>query len=85
MFLQWKLTFQKTNLKYFVIIGFSIFALVLYVVISGPSCGVDHMLIQNEISNYEKTLDPEMCEEIVEKIDFFNSECSPQIEILDCG
>ena len=53
--------------------------------ISGPSCGVEHMIIQNEISNYEKNLDPEMCEEIVGKIDLFNYECSPQIEILDCG
>ena len=79
------MTFQKTNLKYFVIIGFLIFLGGLYVVLSGPSCGVDHMLIQNEISHYEKSLDPELCEEIVEKIDFFNEECSPQIEILDCG
>jgi hypothetical protein len=43
------------------------------------------MTIITEIASYEKLLDPESCEVIVEKIDFFNDECEPQIEILDCG
>ncbi len=43
------------------------------------------MMLINQIDSYEQTLDPELCEEIVEKIDLFNDECSPQIEILDCG
>ena len=43
------------------------------------------MSLLNEISLYEKSLDPEFCEVIVEKIDLFNEQCEPQIEILDCG
>jgi len=43
------------------------------------------MLILNEIISYEKSLEPEFCEMIVEKIDLFNNGCKPQIEILDCG
>ena len=52
---------------------------------TGNSCGIQHMLILNDISSYEKSLDPEFCEIIVEKIDSFNDSCEPQIEILDCS
>jgi hypothetical protein len=43
------------------------------------------MIILNEITSLEKSLEPEFCEIIVEKIDLFNDSCEPQIEILDCG
>ncbi|EIJ66068.1 hypothetical protein BD31_I0597 [Candidatus Nitrosopumilus salaria BD31] len=43
------------------------------------------MILINDISLYEKSLDPEFCEIIVEKINSFNDECEPKIEILDCG
>jgi hypothetical protein len=48
-------------------------------------CSVDHFVITNEISSYEKLLDPEVCENILEKIDSYNDMCTSQIEILDCG
>ena len=43
------------------------------------------MSILNEIKIYEKSLDPEFCESILEKIDSFNISCNPKFEILDCG
>ena len=43
------------------------------------------MYILNEIKNYENSLNPEFCEEILEKIIFYNDSCTPVIEILDCG
>ncbi|GBH33451.1 MULTISPECIES: hypothetical protein [Nitrosopumilus] len=43
------------------------------------------MQILNEINTFEKSLDPEICEMIVEKINLFNDSCEPKIEILDCG
>jgi len=43
------------------------------------------MLILNEISTFENTLDPEFCENLLEKIDAFNETCEPQVEILDCS
>ena len=49
------------------------------------SCGVEHISILNEIKIYEKSLDPELCEIILEKINSFNDGCAPTLEILDCG
>ena len=49
------------------------------------SCGLKHIAILNDLKNYESTLDPEFCEELVEKIDSFNTQCKPEVEILDCG
>ena len=82
---QWKLISQKTNLKYFVIIGFVSFTTLVLVFYSDDLCGVSHIQIISQIESYEKTLDPEFCEEIVEKIDSFNDMCEPKIEILYCG
>ena len=85
MFLQWKLTFQKASLKNLIIISIGISIVGILIGFSGDSCGIQHMSILNEITSYEKSLDPEFCEVIVEKIDLFNDDCEPQIEILDCG
>ena len=85
MFLQWKLIFQKTSLRNFVLIVSGISIVIVLIVFGGPSCGIQHMIILNEITSYEKSLEPEFCEVIVEKIDLFNDACEPQIEILDCG
>ncbi|KER06473.1 hypothetical protein AAA799E16_00711 [Marine Group I thaumarchaeote SCGC AAA799-E16] len=85
MSLPWKLTSQKNNFKILLIILSGILISVLVILFSNSSCGVQHMVILNEINSYEETLDPEFCEVIVEKIDLFNDSCEPQIEILDCG
>ena len=49
------------------------------------SCGLKHIAILNDLKTYESTLDPEFCEELLEKIDSFNMQCKPEVEILDCG
>ena len=85
MFLQWKLILQKTNLKYFTLILFVSFFVVGVLTFTNDSCSVDNLIISNEISSYEKSLDPEFCENILEKIDLYNDQCKSQIEILDCG
>jgi len=79
------LTFQKTNLKYLILIAIGITIVGITISLTGYSCGIQHMIILNEITSYEKSLEPEFCEVIVEKIDLFNDDCEPQIEILDCG
>jgi hypothetical protein len=43
------------------------------------------LIIFNQINDYEKSLDPEFCENILEQIDRYNDQCESQIEILDCG
>ena len=85
MSLPLKLTFQKTNLKYLILIGILISTTLILIILTGNSCGIQHILILNEIASYEKSLEPEFCEIIVEKIDLFNDDCEPKIEILDCG
>ena len=85
MFLIWKLIFQKNNLRniFLIIFGISIFLAIFFTY--DTSCGVEHMSILNEIQIYEKSFDPEFCESIIPKIDSFNNQCNPTIEILDCG
>ncbi len=85
MFLQWKLIFQKTSLRNLILIAIGISIVGILISFTGYSCGIQHMIIINEITSYEQSLDPEFCEIIVEKIDLFNDYCEPQIEILDCG
>ena len=85
MFLPWKLIFQKTNLKYLFLILFGVLILVGISIFANNSCSVDHILLSKDIDSYEKSLDPEHCENILERIDLYNDQCSSQIEILDCG
>ncbi len=83
---QWKLIFQKTNPKYFTLIllgGLSV--MVLIVLNNNNSCSIDYVIITNDISTYEQSLDPEYCENILEEIDLYNDQCEHPIEILDCG
>ena len=79
------MTFQKTSLIYLILIVIGISIVGISISLTGYSCGVQHMIILNEIALYEKSLEPEFCEITVEKIDLFNDDCEPQIEILDCG
>ncbi|QLH07916.1 hypothetical protein C5F50_04750 [Nitrosopumilus ureiphilus] len=77
--------FQKISLKKIILIVSLVSIIILLLSFTGNSCGIQHMLILNDVFSYEDSLDPELCEMIVEKIDFFNDSCEPQIEILDCG
>jgi len=79
------LIFQKINLKNLIIVTFGILIVGLLINFSNYSCTPQHMMIINDVSLYEKSLDPEFCEIIVEKINSFNDNCEPTIEILDCG
>ena len=77
--------FQNTSLRNLILIVTVISIVGVLIGLSENSCGIQHILILNEIALYEKSLDPELCETIVEKIDLFNDKCDTQIEILDCG
>ena len=85
MFPQWKLIFQKIRIKNLTLILFGVLFVILVVGFMGDSCTGDNFIINNEISSYEQSLDPELCENILEKIDSYNDMCTSQIEILDCG
>lgn len=83
--LQWKLISQKTKFKVLVIsliiitIGFGFAVIVI------DSCPVNHIILLEQIKKYDNSLDPELCIDILEQIDFFNESCEPKVEILDCG
>jgi len=79
------LIFQKTRIKNLTIILFGVLFVVLVIGFVNDPCSVNHFVITNEISSYEKSLDPELCENILEKIDSYNNMCTSQMEILDCG
>jgi len=85
MFPQWKLIFQKTNLRNLILLMFGLLIVILFVLFTNDSCNFERILILDDISSYEQSLDPEFCEIVVEKIDVFNNKCEPTIEILDCG
>ncbi len=79
------MTFQKTSLRNLILIAIGISIVGISIGLTGYSCGIQHIMILNEIVLYEQSLEPESCEILVEKIDLFNDNCEPQIEILDCG
>jgi hypothetical protein len=85
MFLTWKLIFQKNNLRNIFLIVFAVSIFIVIFFTYDTSCGVEHMFILNEIKIYEKSFDPEFCESVLQKINSFNDQCTPIIEILDCG
>lgn len=80
------MTFLKNKkINNLILIFFGISFVILIIAVSNSSCGIRHISILNDINNYEKSEDPEFCEELIEKIDLFNEQCSPEVEILDCG
>lgn len=80
------MTSLKTKkIKNLILICIGISAIVSVLLISDSSCGVRHISIITDLQSYEKSLDPEFCEELVERIDSYNVQCMPQVEILDCG
>ena len=81
----WKLISLKNNLRNTLLTIFGIFIFVIIFFTYDTSCGVEHFMILDEININEKSFDPEFCESILEKIDSFNNQCNPTIEILDCS
>lgn len=80
------MTSLKTKkIKNLILICIGVSAIVSVLLISDSSCGVRHIAIITDLQSYEKSLDPEFCEELVERIDSYNVQCMPQVEILDCG
>ena len=79
------MTSQKTNQRNLILLIIGIIVVGTIIAYSSNSCGIQHIQLINDIASYEQSLEPEFCEIIVEKIDLFNDQCEPQMEILDCG
>lgn len=76
---------QKTKPRIIFLIAAGVIVFVTAVLIQEPFCGLEHLIIVSDLEYYEQTLDPEFCESLVHRIDSFNEDCEPYVEILDCG
>ena len=86
--LQWKLTFQdarRRRIVLFVVTAITTASVCVILAVSVDSCGLDHMMIVRGLENYETTLDPEFCADLLDQIYEFNDSCNAQVEIIDCG
>jgi len=72
--------------KYGVIVAMAVLtAIILYYVWFVNSCPVKHVAVVNELMQFQETLDPELCDNLLNKIIELNEECGIEIEPIDCG
>ena len=77
---------QKTKtIRNLILICVSVFTIAIILGFTVYSCVIQHVAILADLKSYEKSLDPEFCDVLVEKITLFDANCKPEIEILDCG
>lgn len=67
-----------------VLCGVGIIA-VLYGTGLADSCAIRHIQIVDELKKYQQSLDPELCEDLLDKIIDLNNQCNVEIEVIDCG
>ena len=60
-------------------------AIILYSIWFVDSCPIKHVVVANELEQYQKTMDPELCDNLLDKIIELNEECEIEIEPIDCG
>lgn len=81
-----KLILQKIKtIRNLILISTGIFVIVILLGFITSSCGIQHIVIINDLKSYESSLDPDFCDGLVERIILFNDDCEPKVEILDCG
>jgi len=77
---------MKNFSKYGIIVAVTVFsAILLYNFGFVNSCQIKHLTTVNEIKEYQKFLNPELCDSLVNKIIELNEECGIEIEPIDCG
>ncbi|MDO8641910.1 MAG: hypothetical protein Q7R33_10330 [Nitrosarchaeum sp.] len=80
------MTLQKTKtIRNLIFISVCVFTIGIILGFTVYSCGIQHIAIMADLKSYEKSLDPEFCDVLVEKINLFDTNCKPEVEILDCG
>jgi len=80
------LTLQKIKtIRYLILACMGIFTIGIILGFAVYPCGLQHIAIISDLKLYEKSFDPEFCDVLVEKINLFNDDCKPEVEILDCG
>ena len=59
--------------------------IILYVVDVSNTCPIKQINVLNDIKKYDITKNPELCDDINNRIIQLNNKCGIEIEILDCG
>lgn len=85
MFLQLRLTLSKPKLLIIIGVGGLLVIASSVLAFQYGQCTVDRFVINQDLKEWEKTLDPEDCENILDRIYQFNDQCQENIEIVDCG
>jgi hypothetical protein len=59
--------------------------IVLYVLDVSNTCPIKQINVLNDIKKYDATKNPDLCDDINNKIIQLNNQCGIEMEILDCG
>jgi len=58
---------------------------ILYSFGVADKCPLKQIDVLNDMKKYETTKDPELCDDINNRIILLNNKCGIEMEILDCG
>ena len=77
----------STFVKRSIIIGLvGIVAIViLFVLDASSTCPIKQVSVLSDIQKYDTTKNPELCDDINNRIIQLNNQCGIEMEILDCG
>lgn len=89
-FQQWKLMSLEAPmdkaLKFVIVMGTCIVTtIILYNYWSIPNCTMKQLVVMDDKNRYQESLDPEICDDLLNKIIKLNDECGIELEPVDCG
>ena len=78
---------NSSFLRITIIIGLTCISVitVLYSMGFVDSCPIKHVSVINELKKYHENLDPELCEDLDNKIIELNNKCGIEMDVIDCG
>lgn len=77
----------STFVKRAIIIGLAgiVAIIILYVLDVSNTCPIKQINVLNDMKKYEITKNPELCDDINNRIIQLNNQCGIEMEILNCG
>jgi hypothetical protein len=78
---------KSTFVKRTLVIGLAgiVAIVILYSFATTDKCPLKQIDVLNDMKKYEITKDPELCDDINNRIIQLNNKCGIEMEILDCG
>lgn len=59
--------------------------IILYVLDVSNTCPIKQVNVLNDMKKYDMTKNPDLCDDINNRIIQLNNQCGIEMEILDCG